>query len=136
MDASKLTDTLNSALVGLINAATSATNFLIDQIPDVPYQLLLWKAVESAVCTVIGIAIIGFMLYQYQKLYRKQLASAKVYHDGTKDTENIHLIFALAGLPLGIITGLLAEKFLSLTWLQIWLAPKIYLLEYAAKLIK
>lgn len=116
-----LADTINNALT----AADTTTDFLLSEIPDVIQQLLIWKMVESliifCVC-IVAIVTIPILMFKLFKHLKK--VNAGRYNEGVEYMTAFGLLFltfpALA---------------LNLDWLQIWLAPKIYLLEYAANLV-
>jgi hypothetical protein len=112
-------------------AVEKGSAFLMNQLPEVIQQLLWWKMWESIVSN--ALIIVLFFLLPFiiiKKTWKKGMESFK--RDAT-DEHGIALIIAfiwilIGTLPLGMGT--------DLTWLQIWIAPKIYLIEYAAELLK
>ena len=119
-----------------LNAIDKGTAFLSNQIPEVIQQLLLWKAVASFIEFSSGIFIIGgifaWLIYQYK------------YWTTTVTTEwgkkKIRLFeeagpFSLLNILL-IIPLLYGSSCINLIWLQIWIAPKLYLIEYAKDFLK
>lgn len=117
-----IADIGKQALVEIINRSFSAVDKAVDfakeQIPDVIYQLLLWKAVWSFMVMAMCIAAIT-----------ASIVIAKKQH---KATDGFSWFFAFILTVLAAIP-LFATDF---DWLQILVAPKIYLLEYAAELAK
>ncbi len=84
-------------------------------------QLLLWNAVSSAAAQVISLIVIAIIFWLVIEVYK------------TGDEENLQLA-VIAG---GLIAVALSLVFLNnFDWLKIWLAPKLYLIEYAASLVK
>ena len=116
-----MNENLNNALVELINSALVAKDFVLGELPEVINQLLLWKAVENGVMAVMFI-IPAFLLFKTAKYYWK----TEKY-----DKEIPTLLFGCLGLipTIGVVVSIL-------TVLQIWIAPKVYLIEYAAQLAK
>ena len=119
-----------------LNAIDKGTTFLSNQIPEVIQQLLLWKAVASFIEFSSGIFIIGgifaWLIYQYK------------YWTTTVTTEwgkkKVRLLddagpFSLLNIFL-IIPLIYGSSCINLIWLQIWIAPKLYLIEYAKDFLK
>lgn len=126
---------LKQAVADMIQAATKsageAKDFLAGQIPDVIRQLLMWKMAESIVYCLIGIA----MMIIWIKAARKYFAYGKSEEWDFDSSEGM--------VPATMFGGLLSVfwlggtiAFLNTTWLQIWIAPKVYLIEFARDLIK
>ena len=119
-----------------LNAIDKGTAFLSNQIPEVIQQLLLWKAIASFIEFSSGIFIIGgifaWLIYQY-----KYWTTTVTTTWGTK-TVRLHEeagAFSLLNILL-IIPLLYGSSCINLIWLQIWIAPKLYLIEYAKDFLK
>jgi hypothetical protein len=102
---------------------TKAIDFASEQIPEVIHQLLLWKFTTSLMAFCLGLSlfistIIGVRLVSKQKHW----------HSSDRDF-CIGLTILLGGVFSTIIMCA------NLTWLKIWIAPKLFLIEYAAELI-
>ncbi|HFT9412923.1 TPA: hypothetical protein ACGS6Z_004274 [Escherichia coli] len=144
----------NKILVDLLKKASdgidSAIAFSQAQIPDVVHQLLVWNMVDSLIKTLIAISTIPlvfwFMKKQYQKveigIFDNEGWSWEKGNPKYKPT----MIWESNGRLSGFVLPLVAVFILwfsfiisvvaNMTWLKIWLAPKLYLIEYAASLIK
>lgn len=123
MNASEpIADIGKQALVELINRSFSAVDAVVaftkEQLPDVIYQLLLWKAVQSFLWFVFCVAVI--------------VASCVIAKKHSKSTNGF------SWFPCGVASffSLVILCKAGMDWLQIWLAPKLYLLEYASQLVK
>jgi hypothetical protein len=124
-----MNEQLQNVLTDLIVTATAAKDFVLSELPDVINQLLMWKMIESIIYTFIGVAMLGCIAAYWLVLYKhwdrwKEIGS---------DPE-----FAFF-FPGGVATLLLfvgACFVINITWLQILIAPKVYLIEYAASLAK
>ena len=130
-------------LIDLLNRAVSgidkAVEFSQAQIPDVIHQLLVWNFTQSIVMAVIAMASIypayRFTIMQFRRDREESGRGYKVtlVFDSDGDIHPLSLLFFL-GVAIYAIFVICA--ILDLAWLKIWLAPKLYLLEYAATLIK
>ena len=137
-----MNEQLATAITALINQSLELFNqgasFLSQEIPDVVHQLLIWKLTQSLIYTVgavIGTAIcIGLWIWVLKiciKMHRKEKESS-YHYDGF-----IPWFPFCIGTALYIVFYLLfIYPYINLTWLQIWIAPKLYLIEYAATLLK
>ena len=141
-----LVDLLNNASDGI----DSAIAFSQAQIPDVVHQLLVWNMVDSLIKTLIAIStiplVIWFMKKQYQKVeigkfdnegwsWEKGNPKYKPTMIWESNGEISFLILPLAAVFVLWVSFIIAVV-TNMTWLKIWLAPKLYLIEYAASLIK
>ena len=121
-----MNEQLQIALSELLNKANNgidgASDFLVDELPDVIYQLLLWHGVYSAIISVLCIAAL-IVLYKASKTLSKK--DSEFY-----DSPELIIILICCWLVVGVSV---AVNF-NLAWLQIWIAPKAWIIEYAAKL--
>ena len=115
-------ETLNQALQGLLDAIITTKDFVIEQAPDVIQQLLAWQFTISLIgfvvliLTLVAIWTIGLFI-------RKKT-------EGNFDKTMTVLFTALASvIPLVLFP-------LALDWLKILIAPKVFLIEYIANMIK
>ena len=110
------------------NGIDAAVSFSQAQIPDVIHQLLVWNFAVSIIFSLLGAA--SFAAAQYGvwrgiKYLRKKWA-------GDDFIEHPEVIL-MAGLWFVTLSPL---SWIDLVWLKIWLAPKLYLIEYASHLLK
>jgi len=131
------------------NGIDAAVSFSQAQIPDVVHQLLVWNFVHSLIAMTIAIATVPLVII----IVRKQLCRSR---DGMLDDDDCSwskgkpryaptLVWDKRGeLSMAIIPAgcVLVSWFLwvmstlaDLSWLKIWIAPKLYLIEYAATLM-
>ncbi|HEY2454127.1 MAG TPA: hypothetical protein VGI71_16170 [Scandinavium sp.] len=121
-----MNDQANKILVELLKKATdgidAAVSFSKAQIPDVVHQLLVWNAVSSLLIQVMLLA--GITACVFSMVY------------AWKHANDVDFCMAIT-LILGFVTAVqILILFQYFDWLKIWLAPKLYLLEYAASLVK
>lgn len=106
-----------------VQSMSDVIEFSKQQIPEVIHQLLMWKATYAGVWMLIGVFLLTLAV-----IYGKK-ANGWI----RTDSNNI---------PAHLLTVLLftvgSYQFIDnlLIILQIWIAPKIYLIEYAASLVK
>lgn len=146
-----MNEQMQEALARLISLATDgmegAVSFAQAEIPDVLQQLLMWKLLESAFYAVTGVLLIGLALYLVARIKHDRRKAQKAYEAGEEWTRLYHessttsATYDVIALGAAHIIGAIAltavgTLMFNLTWLQIWVAPKLYLLEYAAKLVK
>lgn len=110
------------------NGIDAAVSFSQAQIPDVVHQLLVWNFAVSIIFSLLGAAL--FVAAQYGswrgiKYLRKQWNGDHLFEHPE--------VILIAGLWF---MTLLPLTWVDLVWLKIWLAPKLYLIEYAASLMK
>lgn len=127
----KTLDTINSTLLSLINTTKEAAGFVAGEIPDVLHQLLVWKLVDSLVGFFTGILMLFLSVYLIRSGYKSwKLAQEEPFNRGYTAQQ---CAFWFGGVLLCLVSLLIMS--LNFDWLQIWLAPKVYLLEYAGKLV-
>lgn len=159
-------DKATDVLLNMVNVTVQTMNDVVDfgkqQIPEVIHQLLMWKALESFIAFAINIIFlfVGVMLItRWGNRFGKAMAARREkarteYEEGVEwtrfnscsDATSPAYDFFMAGsivcrwvlVVVGIImaTGGLNAALESLQWLKILVAPKVYLIEYAAELIK
>ncbi len=122
----QLQEALASLLSKTVSGIDAGTAFLQTELPDVIQQLLVWKAAVSGM-SMIGFFALAYAIYRLNK-WQMHYWNGVLEHDELLDhPEAIFNLFQIAWLiPL--------VHLWSIDWLQIWLAPKIYLIEYAASL--
>jgi len=138
-----LADMLERALSGV----DAAVEFSQAQIPDVVEQLLMWHAVKSGAIGLIGISAMalsvalalliinakpGKVISDNGRFGRKE-HEPTIFYDRDGDSNGMQAVAMVLILPFA--GGFLASWEL-MTLAQIIIAPKFYLLEYAAGLVK
>ena len=115
----------NEVLLKLVNKAMNgidaAVQFSQAKIPEVIHQFLMWNAVSSILIQVLAILIAFIPVVVFVRKW-------EVICDNDAEASVILNLFTV---PFGAILF-----FTNFDWLKIWLAPKLYLLEYAASLMK
>lgn len=126
----QLQQALASILGKTMQGVEAGVSFLSTEIPDVIHQLLVFKMAWSLVLfSAMGSCVLFLII--------KGFRVAKKYNSDLDDSEKgiPYVIWSLGcGIP-SFIMFIIAMSQLK-TVMMIWLAPKIYLIEYAASLAK
>lgn len=124
---------LEIALAKLLEKASSgidsASVFLQAQIPDVVHQFLMWRLWESAINNFLAI-LLSFFAYKLiceMKRPSKDTNSLFGRMDGDMDFLFTFVIFVCLCFS--------SYRMINNDFIQILVAPKIYLIEQAAKII-
>lgn len=126
----QLQHSLTEILEKVTTGAKTASNFLIEETPEVVRELLLWYGVKSFIYFVLALSILLIWF-----LYEKWLLGWCKSNLGTCG-EPWFFIYIIAGsAPRGVMLITFLIIF-NIEWLQIWLAPKIWLIEYTTKLVQ
>ncbi len=145
-----INEQLQTALSEMINKSVdgieSSVAFMQQELPDVIEQLLMWYMVKGLMWVVFGFVLILLTAAFWKKVY-----ACKPNKDGESNwawsTESLYrskivsldeftlfaggtasFISLLVGIPVILVN--IVEP------IKIWIAPKIWLIEYAAQLVK
>jgi len=106
-----------------MEVATQTGVWLQEQTPDVIQQLLLVKGIESCFLTVVYAIGAGYGIYKIKSECFREL-----------DVDPKALLGTILVSLIAVMSVLATSK--ASVALKIFLAPKLYLLEYAASLLK
>ena len=120
---------VNDALSSVIETVRATGNFVIEQAPDVIRQLILYNTINLAMWVVLGLVVL-LATYVVVKKFLKLEKTLNKYDSGGA------LAAAVLSGAIGSVTGigLIMSNISDL--IKIIVAPKIWLLEYAASLVK
>lgn len=125
-----MNENLQLALTEIINKAISgidtSVEFMKAELPDVITQLLTWYAVYNGAVALASLLVIIAIITGWIKVF-KWMKKDDSYME-------FEVIFVLGVFSLMII--MFAIFSFNLEWLQILIAPKIWLIEYASTLVK
>lgn len=119
---------VNDMLRGLMTEAGKLKDFAVEQLPDVIQQFLQWKFYEHLTYFVLAILIFIVWVIVDIALFKV----VKEHGDG----DDMILFYGLMGFIPRVAIVMMIVGFINIKWLQIMIAPKAYLLEYAASLVK
>lgn len=143
-------DELNTVLIGAVtktvDAVETATEFLAAQAPEVIDQLLMWHMVKSALLCMIGVLVLSTLVFCKRswvgkgdkkdptKGYDYQNRYATSTHDGDGDISGVGTIILMSAGLIGIVGSMIIGH--NMDWLQILVAEKIWLMEYATDMVR
>lgn len=118
----KLENTVNEILQKSIDAATQGAEFVKDQIPDLLKQLLMWHAARDIILVVMMLLTLTLALVSLKKLVR--------------DIDDV--FWGVCSIVGGIVSLILLIVGMHALFdlVEILVAPKVWLLEYGANLIR
>jgi hypothetical protein len=130
-------NTLEQALIksldGIQKTGTELVDALYQQAPEVVEQLLMWHAVESLILCIAAILTLALPFIHYK-------IANHVYHKLGVAKWGDEVAFWLPATLTGIVSFAIGFgaffEYINIKWLKIWLAPKVYLLEYLADMMK
>lgn len=134
---STLKETAEQALVGLIGSVTDAASFLKGQIPIAVQELLTYYTTYFAVGMVGGAVILvatflvsrGLLREYWKREARDKAEGRYPFNEGWLiGSSFLGVLGGTGGATLLVVAGL--------SFLKITLAPRIWLIEYAAHLVK
>ena len=120
----------------VVNAGNKAVGFVIDQLPDVIQQLILYKAVWHGFMALLFISMVVLPIVVLVKSFKKakvNLSEGKYPHD---EGFSGGMIFSTRASFLAVVPSFFLSIHHIESFLLVTLAPKVWLLEYAAHLIK
>lgn len=123
-----LTEILQKTLQG----AETAKDFLTTEIPDVLGQLLMWHGAYSFIENLIGVTLFGIGCKWLHSVF---INKNKIKWSQSNDITTSEIREIIKGCVAGFGTGI-GLSYTNLTWLQIWIAPKVWLIEYMSNLVK
>lgn len=136
----QLQQSLSQILDQAVSGVQAGVSLLSAELPDVIHQLLMWKMVESLILCAGGII---FTVGALRCFAKNSGIGKEVGTNGTKykatlthdERGDIAPWIPVLIIPLASI-AVIASITINITWLKIWIAPKVYLIEYAASLVK
>ena len=123
----------NAVLPAIIDRLAKAEDFVIEQAPLVIQELLTWNFVISLLWHIVGWVLLSTIFLYSKKLWEfrgeEELESKGTAQEGFATVLTIIVYVAHVFFSSLFI-------FSNLDWLKIWIAPRVWLIEYAAELAK
>ena len=123
----ELQKVLADAIKKMGGAIEEGVDFAMSQAPDIIQQAMRWYAVTSGIRFALAVIALA-SLYPINR---------KLYQCAEKDSwvaEDYYLGMTFISLFVLAISSVVIAA--SLDWLKIWVAPKLWLIEYAASFVK
>lgn len=130
-----LDKTVSTLIEGATTKGAQLVDWLYQQSPEVVSQLLVWNAVESAIKFMLGGIVLCVPIVAYKVIahFHKKLEVAGM---STSASDSFWAISIVPSAIATVASSIAAFNLINFTWLKIWIAPKVYLLEYLAQLVK
>lgn len=128
----QLQQELLKIVTNINDGATSVWGFITDQTPDVIQQLMLWHGVESFLWFLLCCLSSIILLFTAKKI--KKWSDNYIKEEKPYDPSGYYCMW-ISVLILGALVFIFNLK-TNIVWLQIWIAPKVWLLEYITAMVK
>ena len=112
-----------------LEASEKSGNLVIEQAPDLVKQLITYKTVETSICVLIEITLMYLIVIYFKYLHKKNNEDSIFI-----EVNSFHIGGMLISLVVAIFMFIAFITDIS-NLIQLIFAPKIYLLEYIAKLL-
>ena len=120
-----------SVILDAVETVGEAKNFLLSELPEVAEQALLFYGVKSFIIFVLCLTVpLLWTLVVYK--FRGSKGHPGFIFDKDGDVDFPQFVVCCGTVILYIV----ACVHINLEWLKIYLAPKIWLIEYAGSLVK
>ncbi len=127
---------LNRLLDLLIESMEQSKTFVLDQAPDVVQQLVIWKRTEYtvAVCLCIMAIVTLSCLFRWNLTNIIRVYKVDQVDDEDHEPEMVARVGGQVAAAIAILMAFIVMcQYIPCT-LQVWLAPKVFILEYLARL--
>ena len=127
----KLQLALSDLIQKTLQGVDATKDFLTAEIPDVVYQLLLWHGIYNFIKCFLSIIffIISIIIIRSVLLNKRAVEWDGYFFNSGMVWETIRGCLSLVVLIISVCN-------VNFIWLQIWLAPKVWLIEYMGSLVK
>ena len=132
-----------TALTDILTSVTEAKDFVLAELPEVIHQILMWELCSSILDNVVAIVLPIILTVVLLKVWCKPKSGTSnriwSYYEESdryhfKDDDFCLTMFIISGV-ISIVTLIISLTAINTTFIKIWLAPKLFLIEYAAKLV-
>lgn len=120
-------DVLGKFLQSTLDTAEKVGEFAVAQLPELVQQALNWYFAYGLIQFVAGIALAIFAIVVDVKLFKSAL--------NTKSDDVMFGVYGVLGMIPRAIVWIPVFGLVNLQWLKIWIAPKLWLVEFATKLV-
>jgi hypothetical protein len=118
-------------LKGMADSLEGSTDFVLAQAPEVIQQLIMLKRIEYSIFLCLSVVILALLTWGAHQSIRK----LREAHDNNDDVIILWFIAAFCTVFSAGACILVTFECISDT-LTVWFAPKVFILEYAAHLLK
>jgi hypothetical protein len=124
----ELQNKLAEVLGGIAEGVTQAKDFAVEQLPDVAQQYIMFGMVWETAAFVMLVAATGFFGWMFWRGWKTPDEAS------WRDADRGQMLIIFGSIP-GVFTAVASIVQLK-TVLLVWFAPKLYLLQGIAGLVK
>jgi hypothetical protein len=118
---------------GTLDAADKVGQFAMAELPQFVTEALNWYFAYNLILFVAGVALAIILLAVDYRMFRY----ARAFDERECDSSATILAWGILGSIFRLVVwGAGVSNLINLQWLKIWIAPKLWLIEYAARLLK
>ncbi len=129
-----LQNAIQQLITKSLDGVDTSVDFLQAELPDYVYQLLLWYGWYHFLLFLISVASVPVLITLDKKAHGYMSGKLK---EGDISESDYQLGYYVVGTLVRAIAWLVLFILpLNLKWLQIWIAPKTWLVEYASYLAR
>lgn len=131
----ELAESAAAVLPNLIDRLAKAEDFILEQAPLVLQELLRWHFIKSLISFIFVLIFTAVCIIGGRKLWLVRGLQERIYKQTRDDgyggpTTCAVLLYLFMAMACSTLI------FSTLDWLHIWIAPRVWLIEYAATLVK
>jgi len=124
---------ITELLTRSVEGVDAATAFISQELPDYVYQLLLWYSFHSVfwgTVFTLGLGSLFFVAYRRFWMWSKREMEKDIHKD------NDGWYFGRAMLGIFAVLPFIGGFSYYMEAVKIWIAPKLWLVEYASNFVK
>lgn len=121
---------IEQAFAEILQSVVSAKNFLVSEIPDVVSQLIQWKIVESSAMVAISLFAIVVLIVNWILIVNV----SKEWAENHDELASFWLGGSVVATVIGVVVCPAMVVIKTFELVQLWIAPKVWLLEYSKEL--
>lgn len=137
-----MNEQLQQSLVKIITQATesidASVSFLNGQLPDVIGQLLQWKLLSASLTVMLSLGVVIASCLVIKRLMRKPdqyKSNFFWWWHGSRHEVELSFVISVCLVLVASVMAVINFIISLYEMLQIMIAPKIYLIEYASSLV-
>lgn len=129
----ELQDKLIEVIDSIQSAATVASDFALEQLPDIAQQYVIYGRAKSVITFVVMVLISTVLLKYAHWAYKNKWNTSPYSVDSDRARSDSNLVAIFVGCAFGLLFAMLA--FIEFD-LLVWVAPKVWLMKELAMLVK
>lgn len=134
-----LEEALSNAVNGLTESLAGVKEFALDQAPDVIQQLIAWTMVSCitgmAACVVVTSVCVAILISMHKEFSKDEDDRGGIWIDPEDQGFSFTAVFAIAFSGFCIFISSITIFGKATTLMQLYIAPKVWLLEHVKSMI-